>query len=93
MGLGWGAAPTLLQAAAGHAGTRQSPAIADTAQATLVTLWNAAMALGGIVGGLLLQRVDVTAGATAAAGLGALSLAVITLTRHHAFALTDRDTP
>jgi hypothetical protein len=51
------------------------------------------MALGGIVGGLLLQRVDVTAGATAAAGLGALSLAVITLTRHHAFALTDRDTP
>ncbi|WP_329297366.1 MFS transporter [Streptomyces sp. NBC_00659] len=92
-GLGWGAAPTLLQTAAGHAGTRQSPAIADTAQAILVTLWNAAMALGGIIGGLLLQRVDVTADATAAAVLGVLSLAVIALARHHAFAPTDQDTP
>ncbi|MFD5517308.1 MFS transporter [Streptomyces sp. NPDC127066] len=92
-GLGWGAAPTLLQTAAGHAGTRRSPAVADTAQAILVTLWNAAMALGGIIGGLLLQRVDVTADATAAAVLGVLSLAVIALARHHAFALTDQDTP
>ncbi|MFD5633272.1 MFS transporter [Streptomyces sp. NPDC127077] len=92
-GLGWGAAPTLLQTAAGHAGTRRSPAIADTAQAILVTLWNAAMALGGIIGGLLLQRVDVTADATVAAGLGALSLAVIALARHHAFAPTDQDAP
>lgn len=92
-GLGWGAAPTLLQTAAGHAGTRRSPAIADTAQAILVTLWNAAMALGGIIGGLLLQRVDVTADATAAAVLGVLSLAVIALARHHAFAPTGQDTP
>ncbi|MFF3448446.1 MFS transporter [Streptomyces sp. NPDC002667] len=84
-GLGWGAAPTLLQTAAGQAGTRHGPAVADTAQAILVTLWNAAMALGGIIGGLLLQRVDVTADAVAAAGLGALSLAVIALARQHAF--------
>lgn len=92
-GLGWGAAPTLLQTAAGHAGTRRSPAVADTAQAILVTLWNAAMALGGIVGGLLLQRVDVTADATAAAVLGVLSLAVIALARRHAFAPGHQDAP
>ncbi|MEU9136966.1 MFS transporter [Streptomyces sp. NPDC048404] len=92
-GLGWGAAPTLLQTAAGHAGMRRGPAVADTAQAILVTLWNAAMALGGIIGGLLLQRVGVTADAVAAAGLGALSLAVITFTRKHAFAPAEQDAP
>ena len=72
---------------------RRSPAVADTAQAILVTLWNAAMALGGIVGGVLLQRVSITADAVVAAGLGVLSLAVITLTRKHAFARTDQDAP
>ncbi|MFJ4870029.1 MFS transporter [Streptomyces sp. NPDC088757] len=50
-GLGWGGAPTLLQTAAGDAGGEQ----ADAAQAMLVTLWNVAMAGGGVVGGLLLD--------------------------------------
>jgi predicted MFS family arabinose efflux permease len=45
-GLGWGGVPTLLQTAVSHAG--------DTAQAMLVTLWNAAMAGGGVAGGVLL---------------------------------------
>ncbi|MEV0650879.1 MFS transporter [Phytomonospora sp. NPDC050363] len=49
-GLGWGGAPTLLQTAAGDAGGEH----ADAAQAMLVTLWNAAMAAGGVVGGVLL---------------------------------------
>ncbi|MGH4032538.1 MFS transporter [Actinomycetota bacterium Odt1-20B] len=49
-GLGWGGAPTLLQTAAGEAGGEA----ADAAQAMLVTLWNAAMAAGGVVGGVLL---------------------------------------
>ncbi|MEU1361240.1 MFS transporter [Micromonospora zamorensis] len=49
-GLGWGGAPTLLQTAVGDAGGES----ADTAQAMLVTLWNAAMAGGGAAGGLLL---------------------------------------
>lgn len=89
-GLGWGGTPTLLQTAAGHAGMRRSPAIADTAQAILVTLWNAAMALGGIIGGILLQRVNITADAIAAAALGVFSLLVITLTGKHAFATADR---
>ncbi|MEU9377107.1 MFS transporter [Streptomyces sp. NPDC048255] len=52
-GLGWGGAPTLLQTAAGDAGGEQ----ADAAQAMLVTLWNVAMAGGGILGGILLDAV------------------------------------
>ncbi|MFB7373564.1 MFS transporter [Streptomyces sp. NPDC056222] len=51
-GLGWGGAPTLLQTAVGDAGGEA----ADTAQTMLVSLWNAAMAGGGVVGGLLLDR-------------------------------------
>ncbi|MFE7109686.1 hypothetical protein ACFU98_22070 [Streptomyces sp. NPDC057575] len=60
----------MLQTAAGQAGMRRSSAAADTAQAVLVTLWNAAMALGGIIGGLLLQSSGVTAVAVSAAALG-----------------------
>jgi predicted MFS family arabinose efflux permease len=49
-GLGWGGAPTLLQTAVADAGGDA----ADAAQAMLVTLWNAAMAGGGVAGGILL---------------------------------------
>jgi predicted MFS family arabinose efflux permease len=51
-GLGFGGVPTLLQTAAGKAGGAE----ADTAQAMLVTLWNAAMAAGGVAGGVLLDH-------------------------------------
>ncbi|NYI06918.1 MFS transporter [Allostreptomyces psammosilenae] len=51
-GLGWGGAPTLLQTAVADAGGEA----ADAAQAMLVTLWNAAMAGGGVAGGVLLDR-------------------------------------
>ncbi|MET0132233.1 MAG: MFS transporter [Kibdelosporangium sp.] len=47
-GFGFGGVPTLLQTAVGKAG-------GDTAQAMLVTLWNLAMAGGGVVGGVLLD--------------------------------------
>ncbi|MEU2062570.1 MFS transporter [Streptomyces sp. NPDC013455] len=50
-GLGWGGLPTLLQTAAGDAGGDH----ADAAQAMLVTLWNVAMAGGGVLGGVLLD--------------------------------------
>ncbi|MDV9192840.1 MFS transporter, partial [Streptomyces sp. SR27] len=43
-GFGWGGAPTLLQTAVADAGGDH----ADTAQTMLVSLWNAAMAAGGI---------------------------------------------
>ncbi|QES42775.1 MFS transporter [Streptomyces venezuelae] len=51
-GLGWGGAPTLLQTAAGDAADKAGAA--DAAQAMLVTLWNVAMAGGGVFGGVLL---------------------------------------
>ncbi|GAA3111907.1 MFS transporter [Streptomyces echinatus] len=50
-GLGWGGLPTLLQTAVGDAGGDH----ADAAQAMLVTLWNVAMAGGGVLGGVLLE--------------------------------------
>ncbi|MDQ0585416.1 MFS transporter [Streptomyces rishiriensis] len=50
-GLGWGGVPTLLQTAVGEAGGES----ADAAQAMLVTLWNVAMAAGGVIGGVLLD--------------------------------------
>ncbi|MFE0174714.1 MFS transporter [Streptomyces sp. NPDC059002] len=52
-GLGWGGAPTLLQTAAGDAGGDAG----DAVQAMLVTLWNVAMAGGGVFGGILLGLV------------------------------------
>ncbi|MFE1193742.1 MFS transporter [Streptomyces olivaceoviridis] len=52
-GLGWGGLPTLLQTAVGDAGGDR----ADAAQAMLVTLWNVAMAGGGVLGGVLLDAV------------------------------------
>nr|WP_241479732.1 MFS transporter [Nocardiopsis lucentensis] len=51
-GLGWGGVPTLLQTAVTDAGGEA----ADTAQSVLVTLWNVAMAGGGVAGGVLLAR-------------------------------------
>ena len=54
-GLTYGGAPTLLQTAcadtAGEGG--------DVAQSMLVTVWNSAIALGGIIGGLLLTGAGV----------------------------------
>ncbi|WP_153541784.1 MFS transporter [Actinomadura macrotermitis] len=55
-GLGWGGAPTLLQTAVGDAGGEA----ADAAQAMLVTLWNVAMAGGGVAGGVLLGLLGTT---------------------------------
>jgi predicted MFS family arabinose efflux permease len=51
-GLGWGGVPTLLQTGVSVAGGEH----ADTAQSMLVTVWNVAMAGGGVVGGLLLTN-------------------------------------
>ncbi|MFD9242914.1 MFS transporter [Streptomyces sp. NPDC059556] len=64
-GFGWGGAPTLLQTAVADAGGEH----AGTAQTLLVSLWNAAMAGGGIAGGVLLD----------ALGAGALSWSVLVL--------------
>ncbi|MER6673193.1 MFS transporter [Streptomyces sp. NPDC000983] len=80
-GLGWGGAPTLLQTAVADAGGEH----ADAAQSMLVTLWNAAMAGGGVVGGVLLALFG-----TAAFPFGVLALlvpvlAVVWAAREHGF--------
>ncbi|MFB8087256.1 MFS transporter [Streptomyces sp. NPDC055992] len=87
-GLGWGGAPTLLQTAAGRAASRHGAAAADTAQAVLVTLWNAAMALGGVIGGALLAHSGAGAVAATAAALGGVALLVVAGGRRHAFPRT-----
>lgn len=80
-GLGWGGIPTLLQTAAGHAGG----AAADTAQAMLVTLWNAAMAGGGVAGGLLLDLHGPAVFPWTVLVLLLPVLATVVLARTHAF--------
>ncbi|WP_217239192.1 MFS transporter [Streptomyces sp. AC555_RSS877] len=80
-GLGWGGAPTLLQTAVADAGGDQ----ADAAQAMLVTLWNAAMAGGGVVGGILLGLFGATAFPWSVLALLVPVLAVVTGARAHGF--------
>ncbi|GKQ40685.1 MFS transporter [Streptomyces sp. A012304] len=80
-GLGWGGVPTLLQTAAGQAGRDQ----ADTAQAMLVTLWNVAMAGGGVVGGVLLDLLGATSFPWSVLALLVPALIVIVGTRTHGF--------
>ncbi|MBO8196177.1 MFS transporter [Streptomyces oryzae] len=80
-GLGWGGAPTLLQTAVGEAGGES----ADAAQAMLVTLWNAAMAGGGVVGGLLLDALGTGAFPWSVLVLMLPVLAVVLTARAHGF--------
>ncbi|MFC9969523.1 MFS transporter [Spirillospora sp. NPDC127200] len=80
-GLGWGGVPTLLQTAVGDAGGDQ----ADAAQTLLVTLWNVAMAAGGVLGGVLLDRFGTASFPWAVLALLAPVLAVVLAARAHAF--------
>ncbi|OMI40843.1 MFS transporter [Streptomyces sparsogenes] len=80
-GLGWGGVPTLLQTAVADAGGEA----ADSAQAMLVTLWNAAMAGGGVVGGILLDLLGSGAFPWSVLLLLAPVLAVVTAARAHGF--------
>ncbi|MEV7778772.1 MFS transporter [Kitasatospora sp. NPDC088351] len=80
-GLGWGGIPTLLQTAVGDAGGEQ----ADAAQAMLVTLWNAAMAGGGVAGGFLLDRFGAGSFPWTVLALLLPVLAVVTAARVHGF--------
>ncbi|MGI5204589.1 MFS transporter [Spirillospora sp. CA-108201] len=84
-GLGWGGAPTLLQTAAGDAGGDAGGDAADAAQAMLVTLWNVAMAGGGIAGGVLLHLLGSTSLAWSTLALLAPVLAIVLIARTHAF--------
>lgn len=50
-GVGFGGAPTFFQTAS----ARVAGEAADVAQSMIVTIWNLAIAVGGLIGGLLLQ--------------------------------------
>ncbi|MEU1231547.1 MFS transporter [Streptomyces sp. NPDC005828] len=80
-GLGWGGAPTLLQTAVAEAGGDD----ADTAQTMLVSLWNAAMAAGGVAGGLLLDGLGAGALPWSVLLLLVPVVAVVTGARTHGF--------
>jgi predicted MFS family arabinose efflux permease len=80
-GLGWGGVPTLLQTAAGEAGGES----ADAAQAMLVTLWNVAMAGGGVVGGILLDLAGSGSFPWSVLLLMLPVIAVIVFARRHGF--------
>ncbi|MCT9092951.1 MFS transporter [Streptomyces sp. ASQP_92] len=80
-GLGWGGVPTLLQTAAGEAAGEH----ADAAQALLVTLWNLAMAGGGLIGGLLLNLFGPDSFPWSVLALLAPVLVVVLAARTHGF--------
>ncbi|MBE1575643.1 MFS transporter [Amycolatopsis roodepoortensis] len=82
-GLGWGGIPTLLQTAAAQAGDKGGAA--DIAQAMLVTLWNAAMAGGGIAGGVLLDGFGAESFPWSVLVLLVPTLAVVLVARRHGF--------
>lgn len=87
-GLAFGGAPTLFQTglatAAGDA--------ADVAQSMLVTAWNLAIAGGGLLGGVLLDRQGVTAFPPALLGLLGATLVVVWMARRHGFPVGGQDT-
>ena len=80
-GLGWGGAPTLLQTAVADAAGES----ADAAQAMLVTLWNVAMAGGGVVGGILLDLLGPESFPWSVLALLAPVLVVVLAARTHGF--------
>lgn len=80
-GLAFGGAATLFQTALAKAAGEA----ADVAQSMLVTVWNLAIAGGGIMGGVLLERVDAGAFSPVLFVLMTMTLAVVWGSRRHAF--------
>ena len=80
-GVAFGGAATLFQTAL----TRSAGEAADMAQSMLVTAWNAAIACGGIVGGLLLESLGVGAFSPALLMLLLATLLVAWSARRHGF--------
>lgn len=85
-GLGFGGVPTLLTTAAGDAGGEA----ADPAQALLVTGWNAAMAGGGVAGGVLLDRFGAGSLPWSALALLVPVVVVVVAARGHGFPAVRR---
>ncbi|SDU45551.1 MFS transporter [Stappia sp. ES.058] len=80
-GLAFGGCATLFQTASAKAA---GPA-ADLAQSMLVTMWNTAIAGGGLIGGLLLDEFGVASFAPSLLILIALALGITLAARRHGF--------
>lgn len=80
-GLAFGGAATLFQTAL----AKTTAEAADVAQSMLVTAWNAAIAGGGIVGGVLLERRGANAFVPTMLVLLSATLVVVWLAKRHAF--------
>ena len=80
-GLTFGGAPTLLQTALADAAGDG----ADVAQSMLVTVFNLAVAGGGLAGGLLLERAGAPSFPWAMAVLALFGMSVVWLARDHGF--------
>ncbi|WP_296269628.1 MFS transporter [Pseudomonas sp. UBA6323] len=80
-GLAFGGVPTLFQTAL----AKSAGQAADVAQAMLVTAWNMAIAGGGIIGGVLLERLGVGAFSPALLVLLLAALLVVVRSRQHGF--------
>ncbi|AQZ93359.1 MFS transporter [Halopseudomonas phragmitis] len=85
-GLAFGGAATLFQTAI----AKTARGAADVAQSMLVTAWNMAIAGGGIVGGILLDRLGVAAFAPALLVLLTATLVVLWAAKRHGFAAAQR---
>lgn len=80
-GLSFGGAATLFQTAL----AKTAGDAADMAQSMLVTGWNMAIAGGGLLGGLLLERIGVSAFAPVLLGLLFVTVLAILAARQHGF--------
>lgn len=80
-GMTYGGAPTLLQTACADAAGEGG----DVAQSMLVTVWNSAIALGGIIGGLLLVGAGVESFGAVVLGLLALAWLLVVSGRRAGF--------
>ncbi|MBC3450342.1 MFS transporter [Pseudomonas mosselii] len=80
-GMTYGGAPTLLQTACADAAGEGG----DVAQSMLVTVWNSAIALGGIIGGLLLVGAGVEWFGAVVLGLLALAWLLVVSGRRAGF--------
>lgn len=85
-GLAFGGAATLFQTAI----AKTAGDAADVAQSMLVTAWNMAIAGGGIIGGVLLDRLGVAAFAPALLVLLAATLVVVWAAKDHGFPASPR---
>ncbi|MDG0801727.1 MFS transporter [Pectobacterium polaris] len=85
-GVAFGGAATLFQTAL----VRTAKGGTDVAQSMLVTAWNMAIAGGGIIGGVLLERLGVAAFSPVLLVLLLITFVVVWSARQHGFPVTRR---